>query len=119
MWYFRDYHTIGLERKVFVMFVIKAVVKLVFKIILLPVQLLLYFVSFMAQGLLSLSGIVAVPMVLLFIGGAVVCAMEQQWMTAVVGAGIVTVVFLFYFCSGLILGVVEFAADSIGDFLVS
>jgi hypothetical protein len=101
------------------MFIIKAIVKLVFKLILFPVQLLLYFVSFMAQGILSLSGIVVIPMILLFAGGAIVCAMEQQWMTATVGAAMVTAVFLFYFASGIILGIVEFVAGCIGEFIFS
>ena len=51
------------------MFVIRAIAKLVFKLILLPVQLLLYFVSFLAQVILSLSGVVVVPLFLVILTG--------------------------------------------------
>ncbi len=119
MWYFRDHHTIDLERKVFVMFMIKAVVKLVFKLILLPVQLLLYFASFLAQAVLSLSGIVVVPVFLVILAGGILAAMEHLWTSSIVALMMMGMIFLFYFGSGFILGIVEFAADSIGDFLVS
>ena len=101
------------------MFVIKAVVKLVFKLILLPVQLLLYLVSFLAQVILSLSGVVVTPLFLVILAGGILAAAEHLWTSSIVALVMMGVIFLFYFGSGIILGVVEFLADSIGEFIVS
>jgi hypothetical protein len=101
------------------MFIIKAIVKLVFKLILFPVQLLLYFVSFLAQVILSLSGVVVVPLFLVILTGGILAAVEHLWPSSVVALVMMGVIFLFYFGSGIILGIVEFLADSIGEFIVS
>ena len=101
------------------MFVLRAIAKLVFKLILFPVQLLLYFVSFLAQVILSLSGVVVAPLFLVILAGGILAAVEHLWTSSVVALVMMGVIFLFYFGSGIILGIVEFLADSIGEFIVS
>ena len=101
------------------MFVLRTIAKLVFKLILFPVQLLLYFVSFLAQVILSLSRVVVAPLFLVILAGGILAAVEHLWTSSVVALVMMGVIFLFYFGSGIILGIVEFLADSIGEFIVS
>ncbi len=94
----------------------KDIIKLAFRLFVIPIQLMFYFLSFLVISVAALSGGVIAPLYVLFLAGAILCLIDHLWMTAAVGFGLMFLIFLCYCGAGTIVAILQLMADGLGSF---
>ena len=94
-------------------------VRIVFKIIALPVFLIVGIAELLFKLLTNLSSYVIEPMMFFIIGCDIWCLIGQRWTQCLIPTGMAAVCFLVLFAAAFVIDLLESARESITGFIRS
>lgn len=94
----------------------KDIIKLAFRLFVIPFQLMFYFLSFLVISVAALSGVVIVPLYIILLVGGILCFFEHLWTSVVVAVVLMFLIFLCYCGAGAIAAFFQYIADGLGVF---